>query len=91
MNELLLLPVEVIFPHHFHGPMLLPPVLILLGIGKIRLVNGILVKKQGFHPSLIWNLPLLWLKAFYSHVIAICITEKNPRNEGPHEATQWQQ
>lgn len=65
--------------------------LILLGIGKIRVVNGILVRKEGFHPSLIWNLPLLWLKAFYSHVIAICITEKNPRNEGPHEATQWQQ
>lgn len=45
MNELLVLPVEVIFPHVFPGPMLLSAVLILLVIGKIRLINYILVEK----------------------------------------------
>lgn len=40
-----MLPEEVIFPHDFHGPMLLSPVLFLLGIGNIKLVNDILVKK----------------------------------------------
>lgn len=45
MNEPLLLPAKVILLHDFHGPMFLSPVPILLGIGKIRLVNDILAKK----------------------------------------------
>lgn len=53
MNELLVLPVQVIFPHIFPGPMLLSAVLILLVIRKKRLINYILVEKRGSNPSLI--------------------------------------
>lgn len=48
---LLLFPLEVIFPHNFHGPMLLSPVLILLGIGNIKPSKWYLGKEIGLESN----------------------------------------
>lgn len=48
---LLLFPIEVIFPHDFHGPMLLSPVLILLGIENIKPSKWYLGKEIGLESN----------------------------------------